>query len=264
VVAVFQTDLAGFARRHGAGVAQGVIWRWTAGIHRLADITLAPSSASAWALGSHGVEGVRIWARGVDLERFSPTHRSASVRHELAPGGEVIVGYVGRLAREKQVHRLRPVAAMDGVKLVVVGEGSERRSLERAMPAARFLGLRTGDDLGELYASFDVFAHTGLDETFCQTVQEALASGIGVVAPAVGGPLDLVRHRENGLLWSPDMTGSLVGAVGELAQSPVLRQRLGHAARASVLHRPWSAVTDELVEHYESVARPGRRLERVA
>jgi phosphatidylinositol alpha 1,6-mannosyltransferase len=92
---------------------------------------------------------------------------------------------------------------MPGVRLVIVGDGSERAKLERSLRGAVFTGFQHGAELSAHHASFDVFAHTGLDETFCQAVQEALASGVPVVAPAAGGPLDLVTHGVNGYLWSP-------------------------------------------------------------
>jgi phosphatidylinositol alpha 1,6-mannosyltransferase len=108
--------------------------------------------------------------------------------------------------------------------------------------------------LSQLHASFDVFAHTGLDETFCQAVQEALASGVPVVAPAAGGPIDLVQHGRNGYLWSPELPGMLAGAVAELANDPARRREMGRAGRESVLTRPWSAVMDELMDHYRCLS----------
>jgi LmbE family N-acetylglucosaminyl deacetylase len=70
--------------------------------------------------------------------------------------------------------------------VVVVGDGSLRRHLERRLPWVRFLGFRDGQELSEVFASLDVFVHTGADETFCQAAQEALASGVPVAAPAAG------------------------------------------------------------------------------
>jgi phosphatidylinositol alpha 1,6-mannosyltransferase len=254
-VAVYQTDLAGFAGRHHLGLARGPIWQWISWVHRRADLTLAPSTAAMWTLRRHGVEDVALWGRGVDLDRFSPEHRDRAVREALSSHGhgDVLVGYVGRLAPEKQVGRLAAVSRLPGVRLVIVGDGPDRAKLERRLPQAAFLGLCQGDELGAIYAALDVFVHTGLDETFCQSVQEALASGVPVVAPASGGPIDLVRHGRNGYLWNPAAPESLVGAVGDLVQSPVLRRRFGLAARASVLERPWSALAQELVGHYRSV-----------
>ena len=260
-VAIYQTDLAGFAGRHRLGIARGAIWRWVSWVHRQADLTLAPSTAAMWTLRRHGISDVARWARGVDLARFSPAHRDEGIRHALLadvgphPDGvaPVIVGYVGRLAPEKQVDRLRPLLDLPGVRVVVVGDGPDRLALEKSLRGAAFLGLRHGGELAMLYASFDVFVHTGLDETFCQSVQEALASGVPVVAPASGGPIDLVQHGRNGYLWDPASPESLVGAVEDLAQYPVLRARLSAEARSSVLARPWSALTADLVGHYRAV-----------
>jgi phosphatidylinositol alpha 1,6-mannosyltransferase len=273
-VAIYQTDLAGFAGRHRLGIARGAIWRWVSWVHRQADLTLAPSTAAMWTLRHYGVTDVARWARGVDLARFSPAHRDDDVRRILlrgtmppGDGGEpVIIGYVGRLAPEKQVHRLAPLLDRPGVRVVVVGDGPDRAALEKALPGAAFLGLCHGQELATLYASFDVFVHTGLDETFCQSVQEALASGVPVVAPASGGPIDLVLHGRNGYLWNPGAPESLVGAVDDLVRSPELRRRMGLEARSSVLSRPWSALTAELVGHYRCVieqhqpVRSSRRL----
>lgn len=252
-IAVFQTDVAGFVRRHGLGMASGPLWRWLRQVHSSAALTLAPSTASAWTLRGHGIDRVDRWVRGVDLERFHPHHRSASLRHTLAPRGETIVGYVGRLSREKQVERLAPVTRLRGVRVVIVGDGPDRARLERALPGATFVGFRSGAALAQFHATFDVFAHTGLDETFCQAVQEALASGVPVVAPAAGGPLDLVSHGTNGFLWSPEQPEMLAGAIAEIVDDPATRARLANAARPSVACRPWSVVMDELLGHYRRV-----------
>lgn len=94
----------------------------------------------------------------------------------LAPGGEVLVGYVGRLAAEKRVDLLAEVSTLPGVRLVVVGDGPHAGRLRAALPRAVFLGQLSGEHLGRTMASLDVFAHTGSNETFCQSVQEALAA----------------------------------------------------------------------------------------
>ncbi|MGW1657543.1 hydantoinase B/oxoprolinase family protein [Streptomyces atratus] len=105
---------------------------------------------------------------------------------------------------------------------MVVGDGPSGASLRTALPGAVFLGRRTGDDLARLFASLGMFVHTGPHETFCQTVQEAMASGVPVIAPAAGGPLDLVGHGRTGLLVPPFDTGAVAAAVGALAASPAL------------------------------------------
>lgn len=251
-VAIYQTDLAGFAERYGLGTWSSAMWRWTVWAHQQADLTLAPSTSALWDLRHRGVGNVARWARGVDIERFHPSRRCPELRARLGAPGKVLVGYAGRLAREKQVERLEPLLDDPSVHLVIVGDGPARGDLEATLRGATFAGFKSGDDLGRHIASLDVFVHTGVDETFCQSLQEALACGVPVVAPAAGGPLDLVHHGVNGFLWSPQSPVALVGGVHELANSPMLRERMGQAATGSVAERTWPKIMDELVGHYRA------------
>jgi phosphatidylinositol alpha 1,6-mannosyltransferase len=251
-VAVYQTDLAGYARTY-MGAGEAAAWRRIRSVHAAADLTLAPSSAALRDLETHNVPRVKLWARGVDTVRFRPDHRDEALRRELAPNGETIVGYVGRLAPEKQVELLAGACGLDGVRVVVVGDGPSQAHLTEALPGAVFLGRRTGHDLARVFASLDVFVHTGPFETFCQTVQEAMASGVPVVAPAAGGPLDLVAHGRTGLLVPPCDADAVRDAVRSLAVDPGLRAAYGAAGRAMVEGRTWAAVGDQLIGHYTDV-----------
>jgi len=256
VVAVYQTDVAGYARVYRLGAAgTAAAWRRLRRIHNAADRTLAPSTAAAADLHAHGIARVWLWGRGVDAARFDPARRSERLRAELAPGGEVLAGYVGRLAPEKRVDLLGQVATLPGVRLVIVGSGPAGAAARRVMPAAIFLGQRQGDQLARIYASLDLFVHCGPHETFGQTLQEAAASGLPVVAPAAGGPLDLVSHGVTGFLVPPGDAAALAGAVAKLAADPGLRAAQGRAARQRVLCRSWTSLGDELIGHYEAVLR---------
>jgi phosphatidylinositol alpha 1,6-mannosyltransferase len=262
-VAVFQTDVpayaAAYAKRRAAavlrvnGFGEAAAWRWIRAIHNAADRTLAPSTASATALHEHGVERVWLWRRGVDAARFDPAHRSAALRRALAPNGEILIGYVGRLAFEKRVDLLAPIASIPGVRLVIVGSGPVEGSLRKALPGAVFLGARHGAQLARIYASLDLFVHSGPYETFGQTLQEAAASGLPVIAPAAGGPADLVEHGVTGFLVEPHSADALAGAARYLVGQPELRAAMGAAGRQAVLGRSWSAICDELIGHYEAV-----------
>ncbi|MFQ6171921.1 glycosyltransferase family 4 protein [Oryzobacter sp. R7] len=272
-VAVYQTDMPAYLAQHAgpAGLrAANTAWRWVRRVHGLAGRTLAPSSATLAELRAHGVPRTALWRRGVDATSFHPDRRTsaevAALRRRLAPGGEVLVGYVGRLAPEKELGRLVEVAGQPGVRLVVVGDGPARRQAEHVLgtaaaagsrPMPVFLGHRSGTDLADAYAALDVFVHPGTRETFGQTLQEAAASGLPVVAPARGGPLDLVGHDTTGLLFDPDAPGSLGRAVGRLVLDATARSRMGEAGRALVGDRSWASLTRELVGHYEDVRAGG-------
>lgn len=253
-VAVYQTDLAGYARTY-LGTGESTAWRRMRAVHSAADLTLAPSSAAARDLIDHGVPRVRLWPRGVDTARFRPGLRDEALRRALAPGGEKIIGYAGRLAPEKHVELLARACSLPGVRVVVVGDGPSEASLRATLPGAVFLGRRTGEDLARFFASLDVFVHTGPYETFCQTVQEAMASGVPVVAPAAGGPLDLVAHGSTGLLVPPHDAEAVRDAVAALLADPARAEAFGRTARATVEGRTWEAVGDQLLGHYDKVLR---------
>ena len=256
-VAVYQTDVSGFARRYGIGAVLGtdqVVDRWVGHLHRGVDRTLVPSSASLEQVAALGVPNLHLWRRGVDLGLFDPGRRSGAINARWTCGGRVAVGYVGRLAHEKQVYRLSALASLPNVQLVVIGDGPARTELERQLPTAVFTGMLRGPELAAAFASLDVFVHTGDAETFCQTVQEAQASGVAVVAPASGGPHDLVDHGRTGLLFDPTDLGSLRDQVATLADAPGLREVLAENGRATVSGRGWAGVVAELVDvHYRAV-----------
>jgi phosphatidylinositol alpha 1,6-mannosyltransferase len=258
-VAIFQTDVAGYARRNRLGAATKVAWRIVRRIHDGASLTLVPSSSSMTDLQAAGVERLAAWGRGVDLETYHPRRRldpaTVALREQLAPRGETLIGYVGRLAPEKQVERFAELRGLPNVRLAIIGSGPSRPSVERAlrgMPVT-MLGSLSGAELATAYAALDVFAHTGTEETFGQTIQEAHASGLPVVAPRAGGPIDLIESGTDGILYTPGETAALRRAIEPLVDDAALRARMGEAGRRRVLGRSWHAICSELVGHYEAV-----------
>ncbi|MET4430884.1 glycosyltransferase family 1 protein [Mycolicibacterium sp. 624] len=250
-VAVFQTDIAGFAESYGVGVASRAAWAWTRHLHAMADRTLAPSTSAMQNLVAHRVPRVHHWGRGVDITGFVPSARDDALRSAWSPAGKPIVGFVGRLAPEKHVERLAALAGRDDLQVVIIGDGVDRSRLQTLMPSAVFTGALYGAELAAGYASMDVFVHPGEHETFCQAVQEAMASGLPVVAPNAGGPRDLVSPMHTGLLLEvDDFEARLPSAVAHLLAE---RPRYSVAARRSVLSRTWPAVCAQLVDHYDAV-----------
>ncbi len=261
-VAIFQTDVAGYARRNHFGRATGLAWRLVRWVHEGANLTLVPSSASMSDLSAAGVGNLARWGRGVDLTGYHPRNRAtpdaARLRQQLAPNGETIIGYVGRIAPEKQLEQLAALRGVPGIRLAIVGGGPALPQVARAlrgMPVT-YLGVLTGVELATAYASFDAFVHTGTEETFGQTLQEAHASGLPVVAPRAGGPIDLVEHGVDGFLFEPGDTAALRLFVRTLAADPARRMRMGEAGRRAVLGRSWETVCADLMGHYSrTIAR---------
>lgn len=249
-VAVFQTDIAGYAQHYGmaplAFIADAVIKK----IHGSSAVNLAPSTACQDYLTGLGVDNVHIWRRGVDQELFNPGRRSADLRRDWNAEGRTVVGYLGRLAPEKNVHILAALAARSDMCVVIVGDGPCREELQGLMPEAVFTGRLGGADLGATAASLDVLVAPGEHETFCQVVQEGMASGVPVVAPAIGGPLDLIDSGVNGFLYPAGDAAAMTDRVVQLAQDDVLRQRMASAGLLAVENRSWRSLGDELLGHY--------------
>lgn len=231
--------------------------------YRQCRCVLAPTLAVGDALAVRGFgDRLTVWGRGVDSEQFAPAHRSEALRQSLLGGGDVLLLSVGRVSPEKRIDRLVTAFAslrreFSGLRLAIAGDGPARAELEStAPPGVRFLGEVTGHRLSELYASTDVFCFPSTTDTFGQVLIEAGASGLPVVAAAIGGGSELVRHGENGLLVPPDDDVALEAALRTLVVDPGLRARLAAAGRAAALTRSWSSSLAELEAAYASVARP--------
>ena len=252
-VAIYQTDIPGFARPYGIGFLETAAWARVRDIHELATLTLAPSSMARDSLIEHGIPRVKLWGRGVDTERFSPERRDQALHDTWAPHGEIVIGYMGRLAHEKQVSDLTVLTDLPNTKLVIVGGGPTAKALQTQMPKAIFTGELGGTELARITASLDVFVHPGELETFGQAIQEALASGVPVVATAKGGPVDLIDSGQRGFLYTPGDLDQMRSQVEQLVNDPDLRHRFGVAAREYALTRTWPVICAQLVDYYREV-----------
>ncbi|AKK02240.1 glycosyltransferase family 4 protein [Corynebacterium epidermidicanis] len=260
-IAIYQTDVAGFATKYKLTPLAAASWEWTRTLHNMCQRTLAPSSVTIAELESHGINEIYHWGRGVDTVRFHPAKRSEELRKEWDPTrSKRIVGFVGRLAAEKGVDRLKSLAHRNDLQLVIVGDGPERASLEAAMPNAVFMGALGGEELAVAYASLDLFVHTGEFETFCQAIQEAQASGVPTIGPRAGGPIDLITPGVNGELLNVDtFSAELPDAVDSILH-PVRYDRMRAAARDSVRTKTWESLCAQLMKHYDAVIEQSRRV----
>ena len=259
-VAVYQTDVAGYLERYNLAFAKPAMERVLYSIHQNATLNLAPTKIAADYLKSLGLGGVRIWGRGVDLDLFNTENAnhedSIAFRKRHAPNGEKLIGFVGRLAAEKQVGRMAELFGLDGVRFVVVGDGPERQRLEAAFSGhpVNFTGTMTGLDLARAYAALDVFVHFGTEETFGQTIQEAQASGVPVIAPNVGGPSQLIQTGKTGLLVDPGRPLGYREAVRFLLDDESACEEISKLAVQSVQGRSWSSNNARLVSYYQEAS----------
>ena len=257
-VAIYQTDIAGYLQRYGMHFAKPVVDKFVANIHGPATMNLAPTPESAAYLLKLGVERVSVWGRGVDLDLFHPRNKSLKdtqqLRSELLKGKKHLVGFVGRLAPEKQVHKMLELTNLTDTALVIVGDGPERKKIQSLFEGkpVTFTGALRGEDLAHAYAALDIFIHYGTEETFGQTIQEAQASGVPVVAPTIGGQRFLISDRENGRLIDPAEPHGFRLAITELLSQPRFAARMGESGRRSVLKKSWKANNENLLKIYQA------------
>jgi len=256
-VAIFQTDIAAYAERYGFKLLRPLVDKAMASFHASATINLAPTSEVRDYLVNLGLRNVSVWGRGVDLDLFHPNRKvSAEVsqlRAKYAPSGQKIVGFVGRLAAEKQVDRFSELFSIENTTFVIVGDGPERNNLVESFAGApvHFAGKRVDEDLANHYASFDAFVHFGTEETFGQTIQEAQAAGVPVLAPCAGGPKFLIESGVSGFLIDPYAPLGFTSVLENLLGSSALSARIAESGRRSVLNKSWKANNEKLLAFYE-------------
>ena len=221
---------------------------------------------SAW-LGELAVS----W--GVDAARVSVLANPAPALPELAPRDELrasfgmtglTLAFAGRLTAQKALGvALGALARVDGVALLIAGDGDERGPLEAKAAElglgsrVRFLGPLPRERVVELFRAADASILSSSWENFPHTVVEALAAGTPVLATATGGVAEVVRDGENGLLVAPGDVEGLAEAIRRFFGDAVLRDRLRAAAVASVAEYAPERVFARLEETLASVARTG-------
>ena len=220
-------------------------------------------------------EKIAVIYNGVDSEVFRPrgeadTPRPGVLPPDFAPPGAFVVGTIGRLEEVKDQTTLvraflraleqRP-SLRETLRLIVIGEGSLRAEMESllegagAKPLAWMPGFR--DDAPELYRAFDLFVLPSRREGTSNTILEAMASGLPVVATDVGGNPDLVTPEETGSLVPTEDPEALAGAILRYLDNRALAAAHGRAGRDKIL-RAFSidAMVRGYGELYETVARP--------
>jgi len=247
------TYVTQYAGAWGLPIAWGYFRLW----HNRAAVNLAPSTATLAQITQHGIHRGRHWQRGIDLTRFQRLPRNQAMRCRLTNNhpDDLLLLYVGRLTKEKGVEQLRELCALPGVRVALVGGGPQESETKRyfAHTNAQFTGILTGADLIDAYNAADVFVFPSQSETFGLAPLEAMACGLPVIAPFVGGLRDTLQDGFNAIVYDPTRPQSLIDAVITLRDNQTLRQSLGEQAHTYAQHKSWQASMDQLIDIYREL-----------
>jgi len=244
-----------------------------------AQVVTTPVPSARERLIAQGVvTPIEIVPNPIDLESL-PVPDPASVRKQwgLAPDAYVM-GYVGRLAPEKNLHTVLEAAAQimasdPNARFLMVGDGAERAALKQRVEELGldervvFTGAVERDQVPHYQAALDVFMTASMSETQPLAYTEAMAVGTPVVAVRAPGAQDMIEDGVNGLLCEPqEGAQGLARLVQRLRQEPGLRAAISANSRQHVRRYDLSVVTDRLlevyqmaIERFEAAEEPRRR-----
>lgn len=257
VTSGYHTHFDLYSGHYGLTWLEPWVTRWLDALHRRCRATLAPTPELAATLNGRGIPNARAVGRGVDTRQFHPGLRDPGQRARWGLAtGDLACLYVGRLAPEKNLEVVErafaAIAARDRrARMVWVGDGPSLPRLRARHPEHVFAGPRVGGELAAHYASADLFLFGSLSETWGNVIGEALASGLAVVTYRRAAGAILIDPGENGLTPASGDAEAFIRAATTLAADIELRERLGHAARDSMLAHGWDAI----VERHEAVLR---------
>ena len=245
---IYHTDFPQYVRiLTDDSFLETLTWKYMHAFYAQLDLLLVNSAHYRDAWVDRGIQPgkIAILPRGLDIELFHPGRRNRDFwkRHGRW-NGKVILLYVGRISKEKDLDVI--AAALRRlqkeklpVQMVFVGDGPYLKELSAALPTACFTGALSGMDLATAYASADVFLFPSTTDTYGNVVVEAHAAGLPTIVSDTGGPKELVRHGETGLITRSLDVDAFTAAVRQLVADAPLRETMGRAARKSVQNRDW-------------------------
>lgn len=222
------------------------------------DGAIVPSRAALYAIAPHFPLYYKIIPNGVDIQRFHPEVEPLT---KLPKGRKIL--FVGRLDPRKGLDRL--ISAFVKIKqkipssfIVVVGKGNikaYRMMVPRSIrDSVIFEGYVDTDTLPRYYTSCDVFVSPALGgETFGIVLLEAMACGIPVIASAIPGYNEVIKDRENGILFDPSSPQELAYKTIELLEDEDSKKRIKEKARKYVLQFSWDRVAEKVIDFYEEL-----------
>ncbi|UFU01227.1 glycosyltransferase family 1 protein [Radiobacillus kanasensis] len=236
-----------------------VFWSYFKFLHNKADLNLCTSEAVRKELKERDFYNMKLWVRGVDIKKYHPSYINESMRNRLSDGNpnEKLLLYVGRLAIEKEIHKLKPLLeSREDIRLAIVGDGPAREELEKTFHGTNtvFTGFLHGEELSQAFASADAFVFPSITETLGLVILEAMASGLPVIAAKSGPTMEQIEDGKTGLLFENENLESMFQSVNKL-DNEIKLQELKQNARKEAEKFSWTKPSEQLLDFYKETLK---------
>lgn len=267
LVASYHTHVPQYADYYKLPWLKPILWSYLRLLHNRADMNLCTSGTVLEELRARRFKNVRLWRRGVNVELFGERHRNEAMRARLTDGHPErrLLLYVGRLAAEKQIERVKDaLLASDDLHLAIVGDGPHRAQLEAVFAGTRttFTGFLHGESLAQAYASSDLFVFPSTTETLGLVLLEAMASGLPVVAAMSGPTQEQVEDGATGFLYDPAVPNDFVRTVLSALEDGARLREIGQRAMAAAQLYGWDGPSRQAYDFYAETLQAATRVSR--
>ncbi|MFZ0475525.1 MAG: glycosyltransferase family 1 protein [Halobacillus sp.] len=236
-----------------------LVWWYFRKLHNYANVNLCTSKAIKSELDDKNFHNVNVWDRGVAVDHYHPKHKTKEMRERLSggkPQNKLLV-FVGRLAPEKEIHKIRPLLDQrEDLSLAIVGDGPVKDELEYTFEGTNtvFTGLLHGEELREAFSSSDALIFPSVTETLGLVILESMASGLPVIAAKSGPTMEQVEDGKTGILFENENTDSMINAINRL-EDEVLYKSLCKNARAEAEKHSWQKPSEQILDYYNETLR---------
>ncbi len=254
-VGIYHTDFPEYVLQLTGDLnLEQLTWKYMVWFYDQMDLILVPSQSTRKRLLRRGFDPdqVRVVGRGVDTQRFTPDKRKLEIWSRYGLNGSFKFIYVGRVSKEKNLEYLfrsftRLREENEEVELVVVGDGPAYDEFKNryAVPGILFTGALQGEELSEVYASADAFVFPSKTDTYGNVILEAHASGLPAIVVDHGGPPEIIRRHDSGIVVDDSIDGAFTEAMHKFLHDSeaykAFKQQAIQAAKSST----WDKVLED-------------------
>jgi len=260
IVASYHTHFSSYLKYYKLSFLEPLLWKYLAWFYGKCIHVYVPSESMVNLLEEWNINSeLKIWARGIEKDRFGPSFRDAEWRAQLGVAdNDLVITFVSRLVWEKNLKLFAEVVnklqrSYPNLKALIVGDGPALEGTKEIIPQAIFTGFLKGDELAKAYAGSDIFFFPSDTETFGNVTLEAMASGLPCVVADATGSRSLVDHGVSGFVIPVERSDKFYTFIEELINDESLRLRMSESAIKKADAYSWQAVNNHLLTYYTEV-----------